>query len=606
MEEADAACSLARFKARGAQPMRVPLARRSLSGHFRLSIRGLGKHGQKHMNAPMERRIVQIEGRRVAYRRAGEGPTVVLFHQSPKSGADCTALMHRLAERGVTALAPDMAGNGFSEPLNKPVEAVRIADLAAASMAFLDALGVERAAVYGYHTGAGIALECARRYPQRCSGAVLHGLAVLTEVERADFLRHYLPALTPSWDGAHLAWTWARLREQSIVFPWYRVEPAARLPIPAHGPQQIMENALDLLRVGDAYRGPYGAAFHYERGEALERVAVPTTVMAARTDPLFAHLDRLGPVSEAVAIERPESQAAALDRAADLLVVAAHSGASAPAAPSATLHLEGDDLITLGGQSVRVQARGKGAPILCLPEPGGSSVTAMAMLSDAEGRRLLSFDPWGHGETDPPASDDALSVAGTAELGEAVLDAYGIERSDVVAEPLAAPAALALKERAPERIGHVVLIHPPCLNPAEREESLKHWFLPWQPDSHGGFALALWRALREACFFWPWYRAEPEAMVHLEHLADVDRLDTAFVERLKAGAFAVQAAVHALKDDRLQNLKADPHVTLAGLGDHPLWLRLEDGCVKRLNLVRDPTGWAQAITAALARERRIL
>jgi 2-hydroxy-6-oxonona-2,4-dienedioate hydrolase len=43
---------------------------------------------------------------------------------------------------------------------------------------FMDALGVARTAVYGFHTGAMIALALAARHPQRISCAVANGVVL--------------------------------------------------------------------------------------------------------------------------------------------------------------------------------------------------------------------------------------------------------------------------------------------------------------------------------------------------------------------------------------------------------------------------------------------
>ena len=100
--------------------------------------------------------------RQVHYRRVGSGPLVILFHQSPLSSRDMLATMERWKAH-FTCIAPDSPGFGLSDPLG--VKAATMSDFADAAIEFMDALGIERAAVYGFHTGAMISGAIAAAYP---------------------------------------------------------------------------------------------------------------------------------------------------------------------------------------------------------------------------------------------------------------------------------------------------------------------------------------------------------------------------------------------------------------------------------------------------------
>jgi pimeloyl-ACP methyl ester carboxylesterase len=63
-------------------------------------------------------------------------------------------------DRTSPASRPDSPGFGLSDPLG--VGEAQMQDFAEAAIEFMDALGVERAAVYGFHTGAMIC-ACDRR-----------------------------------------------------------------------------------------------------------------------------------------------------------------------------------------------------------------------------------------------------------------------------------------------------------------------------------------------------------------------------------------------------------------------------------------------------------
>lgn len=106
----------------------------------------------------------------LAYARLGEGPVVVLLHQSPRSRDEYRDVMPLLAARGLTAIAFDTPGFGDSAPLDGEPTIER---WAAAIDAGIDALGLQRPAVVGHHTGGVIAVELCARRPGRVRAVVL-------------------------------------------------------------------------------------------------------------------------------------------------------------------------------------------------------------------------------------------------------------------------------------------------------------------------------------------------------------------------------------------------------------------------------------------------
>ena len=238
--------------------------------------------------------------RQVHYRRAGRGPVVLCLHQSPLSSRDMLATLARWHPH-FTCIAPDTPGFGLSDPLGVP--RAEMTDFADAVVEFMDALGIARAAVYGFHTGAMITLALAAHHPKRISCAVANGVVLLTEQERADMVEHYLPPLLPVWDGSHLAWLWARLREQTLFFPWYRAAAAARLGGGVPPPTTLQGALLDFMRSGDHYRVGYRAAFTLRSDEALRRAAAPVLATAASTDVLSKQLPRIRNAADCVTVQ---------------------------------------------------------------------------------------------------------------------------------------------------------------------------------------------------------------------------------------------------------------------------------------------------------------
>jgi pimeloyl-ACP methyl ester carboxylesterase len=117
----------------------------------------------------MESSSISVNGERVAYRLAGEGPLLLLVHGMAGSSMTWRRIMPELAKR-FTVLAPDLLGQGESDKSRGDdslgAHANTLRDL-------LDALGYERATVVGQSLGGGVAMQFAYQYPERCERLVL-------------------------------------------------------------------------------------------------------------------------------------------------------------------------------------------------------------------------------------------------------------------------------------------------------------------------------------------------------------------------------------------------------------------------------------------------
>jgi pimeloyl-ACP methyl ester carboxylesterase len=242
------------------------------------------------------RGAVLVKGRNVHYRRSGVdgAPVVILLHGSPESASALHAIARRLDDR-FDVIGLDTPGNGLSAPLLHP--APERADYARHLVAFMDAVGIATAALYGFHTGAGTAMVAATLAPERISALALDGYAVWTPAERADLLHHYCIVYPPVWDGSHLARIWARLEEQTIFFPWNVRRLDARMSIPPTPLDIRLRRLRDWLTAWDTYPAPYLAAFRAVGEDGPDQVLVPTLIGAMARDPLSLHLARLTQVS---------------------------------------------------------------------------------------------------------------------------------------------------------------------------------------------------------------------------------------------------------------------------------------------------------------------
>ena len=69
------------------------------------------------MSVCIHRRFVRIGQRHVHLRHAGQGPVLVLLHQSPQNSRMWLDMIARFADR-YTVIAPDTPGFGYSDPLD--------------------------------------------------------------------------------------------------------------------------------------------------------------------------------------------------------------------------------------------------------------------------------------------------------------------------------------------------------------------------------------------------------------------------------------------------------------------------------------------------------
>lgn len=192
---------------------------------------------------------IELHGRRVVYRIAGEGPPVVLVHGMLNSSNHWKSVALDLA-REHTVIAPDLIGHGDSAA---PRGDYSLGAHAASIRDLLTALGVERATIVGHSLGGGVAMQFFYQFPARVERLVLISSGGLGH-EVSPMLR---TAALPGMSGvlslaAHprlLAALWAtgsRLRRVGIRHGAY-VQAVARALRPLEQPQ-AREAFLQTLR----------------------------------------------------------------------------------------------------------------------------------------------------------------------------------------------------------------------------------------------------------------------------------------------------------------------------------------------------------------------
>jgi pimeloyl-ACP methyl ester carboxylesterase len=476
----------------------------------------------------VERHYVTVGGRQQHYRRCGKGPAVVLLHESPRSSAALLPLIEKLGD-GFTVFALDTPGYGGSDPL--PHARPEIEDYADALADTFDALEIERAPVYGTHTGALIAFEFARRNRDKCTVCVLDGIPVFTPNEREQFLASYLPPFRPDAQGAHLAWLWSRVRDQFRFFPWNYRGDDARLSIPQPPIDRIHLVAMDFLAAGDGYRTGYAAAFRHDTRAALAKLDVPIVVTAREDDLLFPHLDRMPKLPEGSRIVRLSADRDAWGKALREIFLA-HAGEVPAPAPVATTLLANRpsklfQRTSAGASFVRAIAGGAGRPLVLLHQcPGGSTDFIDAMHRHGHMRPVYALDLPGNGDSD--ALGTGATLKDYASAVTRTLDALGLTDADLAADGIGASVALAMAQENPKGYSNVAVANVP-LPGAPLPPSVL-------PEAFGEHLIRAWHTVRDDAIHGAWCARQPGAPHRFGSSLDMEGIHHRTVDALKGAS----------------------------------------------------------------------
>lgn len=238
----------------------------------------------------IDRHFVRLEEGLIHYRLAGTdqgAPPLLMMHPSPASSALLEPLIETLGASRLV-IAPDTLGNGESAaPKDKP-DMKYYAD---SMLRFIDALGFDSFDVYGSHTGSHIGVELALLSPGRVRHLAMHGIALLDDREREEFLAHYAPQQAPDAYGSQFNWAWHYIRDQMIFYPHFR-KTASHLRTDVElDPEFLHTLALGLLKNLSHYHKTYHAVFRHPVLERLAQVSTPACLLTHEHDPLKSAVD---------------------------------------------------------------------------------------------------------------------------------------------------------------------------------------------------------------------------------------------------------------------------------------------------------------------------
>jgi pimeloyl-ACP methyl ester carboxylesterase len=519
----------------------------------------------------MERRFLDVGGRRVHYRRVGIGPPVVMLHASPASSEMLLGEMQAAASH-FTCFAFDMPGFGDSDAL--PGESPGVRDVAAATAAAMQALGLPPCPVFGTHSGTAIALELGVGWPHLLTGLVLDGVPLFNDAEMDNIFRDYFTLFPPDPLGGHFTRTWIRFRDQFTWFPWSSRNVRRLNAIDRPTAEEIQHWVMMYFRGFRTALPIYRAICAH--GDALmsavRSLTLPAVFMATEEDMLLSHLDRLPPLKDGQRIERLPP-----DTAAKHAAIVAYLRAI-PASPEASLpaptHMAGHDpavqfLDTEDGQVfIRCYGDCSKPALMLLHDAPGTGLKLHDLAKElAEDAYVILPDLPGNGESDAPAEGrPILDVAADALF--AIADTLALEGFAVVAIGCGCAVAAKLGARGDPRVTALLLQDVPRL-----DETLAAAIAPDVALSpEGAHWLTFWLMVRDSEIYQPWFDGRIAAQKATQGNFDADwlheqtfalmksrqtygRLPRA-AYRLNIEAELARAAipVHRIKEETLRNL----------------------------------------------------
>lgn len=200
------------------------------------------------------------------YAEQGDGPVLLLLHQTPRSWDEFRELIPLLADEH-RVIAMDMVGFGASAKMPAP-QSIEL--YAQGAWELLDAIGVDHAAVLGHHTGAAVALELAATGSERIAAVVLSSCPWTDERYRTDHATGAgVDRARQSEDGAHLRTLWELRR------PYY--------PAPVAG---LLDRFVrDALAPGVDPAEGHRACARYRMEDRIGSVTAPVLLIGAGDDP---------------------------------------------------------------------------------------------------------------------------------------------------------------------------------------------------------------------------------------------------------------------------------------------------------------------------------
>ena len=196
-----------------------------------------------------------------------KGEPLLLFHGYTDSSRSWSLMVPHLSRYRL--LIPDQRGHGGSDAPQCCYGSTQFADDA---RLFLDALGIERAAVAGHSLGSMVAISLAADHPERVSRIILIGSTALVPVDRSAWLYESAMALRAPLDpSSQFLREWHPSNQPTPVDPVFaKAVEEEYLTIPLH-----------------VWRGVMRELAYVPVGRHAPDIKAPVLILSGGKDPLF-------------------------------------------------------------------------------------------------------------------------------------------------------------------------------------------------------------------------------------------------------------------------------------------------------------------------------
>lgn len=203
----------------------------------------------------------------VHFARCGQGPAVLLLHQTPRSWREYEFALPLLGLEA-DCVAMDTVGYGDTPPFADGAPSIE--RWAGVALALMDALDIEHFAVVGHHTGAVIGMEIAAQAPARVQALVLSSCPYVDAARRAHHgERPVVDGVTLRASGEHLLDLW---RGRQGFYP--------------EGDVRLLERFVaDALLAGPRAAQGHLTVNRYRMEDRIGAVRCPTLLVGATDDP---------------------------------------------------------------------------------------------------------------------------------------------------------------------------------------------------------------------------------------------------------------------------------------------------------------------------------
>ena len=509
------------------------------------------------------RHFVTVGRGQLHYRRAGDGPPLVLLHAAPFSSE---SLEHKLLDLSgrFTVMAVDLPGYGGSTAIADPQP--RLADYAAALTAFLDAVGVAQACFYGEGEGGAVAMALAASAPARVKALAVNGVPDIAPGDRNAFVRE-LPDLTPRWDGAHLCAAWSWLNEHAVFAPFHMRTAARRIHEPPPSTHDLQRRLVQILSMPSQGRAAFAvtrAALDLDAEAALTAFAGPCLITGAFDAKAHDLAERLSGRNGVVAKSSQDAWRLIMRffaaQAENLRLAPVPSAPPARAIPGAMA----SRYVEVGGGQMHAWFNDDAdtLPLVVQHDAASSVGTVAPILEELIGRRrLIAFDLPGSGLSDA-FLPEGTTVADYAGALASALSQSGLTEVDVYGMWGGGFVGLDMAFANPRLVRRLVMSNAFFHEGEELRAVQEHYTPSVAPVWHGGHLMQAWRQMRDQGLFYPWFDRSAQGILRREPFLATEMVHERVCSLLKAGDWYASAYHSHFVYPTLERLSRSPVPTL--------------------------------------------